>query len=295
MQLYPHNQKAYDRASEIFRYKNRTCIIHPTGTGKAVIIGKFISDNKNCKHLLLGPGYHIHKEILKHSSSKSLTFRTYQSLLTADDLLLLTGYDFIFLDEFHRLGADIWGQAIQDIINRNPSAKILGTSATHIRFLDDQRNMANELFEGNIASELSLNQAIVSGILPAPKYISALYSVQDKCKKVEGKILSSDFIDKDTVLKKFQTQIIDWERSSGLDNIIKKHLTSDRNRIIVFCRNWRHLRFALNKLVPIFEAIFPPYSVYNYIQNKEVVIMIWPLKSFRRPTRWRSFYLQLIW
>jgi hypothetical protein len=117
--------------------------------------------------------------------------------------------------------------------------------------------MANELFEGNIASELSLNQAIASGILPAPKYVSALYSVQDECAKVEGKLQSSDVIDKESILKRFQTQIIDWEKSSGLDTIIKKHLTPDRNRIIVFCRNWRHLKFALNKLIPIFEAIFP--------------------------------------
>ena len=39
-------------------------------------------------------------------------------------------------------------------------------SATNIRYLDNQRNMAEELFEGNIASEMTLGEAIVREILP---------------------------------------------------------------------------------------------------------------------------------
>ena len=37
---------------------------------------------------------------------------------------------------------------------------------TKVRYLDNQRNMAEELFEGNIASEMTLGEAIVREILP---------------------------------------------------------------------------------------------------------------------------------
>ena len=46
-------------------------------------------------------------------------------------------------------------------------------SATNIRYLDNQRDMAWELFGGNIASELTLGEAVARGILPAPKYVLA--------------------------------------------------------------------------------------------------------------------------
>ncbi|WP_373285427.1 DEAD/DEAH box helicase family protein [Puia dinghuensis] len=59
MELYPHNRRAYEVALRIFEKRNRTCIIHPTGTGKAVIIAKCILDHPKARHLVLAPGLHI--------------------------------------------------------------------------------------------------------------------------------------------------------------------------------------------------------------------------------------------
>ena len=59
-----------------------------------------------------------------------------------------------------------------------PDAKILGLSATNIRYLDNNRDMAEELFDGHIASEMTLGEAIVRGILPAPKYVTTVYQYQ---------------------------------------------------------------------------------------------------------------------
>lgn len=57
-----------------------------------------------------------------------------------------------FLDKFHRCGAEMWGAGVQRLLKTCPNVPILGLSATNIRYLDGQRDMADELFEGYIAS-----------------------------------------------------------------------------------------------------------------------------------------------
>ena len=57
---------------------------------------------------------------------------------------------------------------------------ILGTSATPIRYLDNSRDMSDELFNSNVAENLSLAEAIVRRILPTPTYISALYTLEEE-------------------------------------------------------------------------------------------------------------------
>lgn len=84
--------------------------------------------------------------------------------------------DFIILDEFHRCGAKLWGQGVQKLLQTYPDVPILGLSATAIRYLDNQRDMTDELFDGNIASEMTLGEAIVRGILSPPKYILSIFS-----------------------------------------------------------------------------------------------------------------------
>lgn len=60
---------------------------------------------------------------------------------------------------------------------------MLGLSATHIRYLDNQRDMADELFDGCIASKMTLGQAIGRGILPTSKYVVSLYSYREELER----------------------------------------------------------------------------------------------------------------
>lgn len=48
--------------------------------------------------------------------------------------------------------------------------------------------MAQELFDGCIASEMTLGEAIARGILPTPKYVVGMYSYDDEIKKLQQKI-----------------------------------------------------------------------------------------------------------
>jgi len=52
-----------------------------------------------------------------------------------------------------------------DVLKAYPNVPVLGLSATAIRYLDKQRDMSDELFDGNIVSQMTLGDEIVHGIL----------------------------------------------------------------------------------------------------------------------------------
>lgn len=54
IELYPHNQIAYDKLCDMLAHSDRACVIQPTGTGKFVIIAKLVQDNSDKRFLLLG-------------------------------------------------------------------------------------------------------------------------------------------------------------------------------------------------------------------------------------------------
>ncbi|HEV9035396.1 MAG TPA: Helicase associated domain protein, partial [Puia sp.] len=269
MDLFPHNREAYECATNLFKTGNRACIIQPTGTGKSVVIAEFVNRNRSKRHLLLAPGSHIFDEIRKHLKSSKMSFSTYIGLKTNKSIFIENSFDFIYLDEFHRLGAEIWGGGIRRLLRCNPRAKVLGTSATPIRYLDDNRDMASEIFDGRIAIQMSLNSAIVKGILPSPTYVSAIYSLKEDLQLLKTKIASSRADNKKAILKDLNSKVIDWEKSSGLDTVIQKHIDPHRKRVIVFCKNWEHLRDAQTLLDPIFKPIYGDFrSLCLYSKNK---------------------------
>lgn len=53
MDLLPHNKRAYDAVVEHLKHTNRTCVIHPTGTGKSYIALQLIQDNPDARILYI--------------------------------------------------------------------------------------------------------------------------------------------------------------------------------------------------------------------------------------------------
>lgn len=82
-------------------------------------------------------------------------------------------YKLIICDEMHHLGADNWGEVFRELAT-HPEQKILGLTATPIRYLNDNRNMVTEFFDGNLVEGVQLSEAIRDGILPSFEYITAL-------------------------------------------------------------------------------------------------------------------------
>ena len=197
--LFEHNQRAYEAAVEMMEATGRAAVIHPTGTGKSFIAFKLCADHEKESICWLSPSEYIfatQEEKWRQAGGKTLEnieFFTYAKLMRRKEKgdgeeFLEQKPSYIILDEFHRLGAAQWGGGVEWLRSKYPQAKVLGLSATNIRYLDNQRDMAWELFGGNIASELTLGAAIAGGILPAPKYVLSVYSYQKELERYQARI-----------------------------------------------------------------------------------------------------------
>ena len=193
--LYEHNQKAYHSALAMMEEAGRAAVIHPTGTGKSFLAFKLAEDHPQDRIDWLSPSRYLAAQQCEnrrksdpHGRTDNITFLTYARLMANRDRLSQIPADYIILDEFHRCGAAEWGKGVKALLESHQEAKVLGLSATKLRYLDEQRDMAEELFAGNVASEMTLAQAIARGILPAPRYVISLYSVEEEGEKYQKKV-----------------------------------------------------------------------------------------------------------
>lgn len=173
----------------------KAAIIHPTGTGKSFIGFKLCEDYPQKSICWLSPSDYIFKTQLENLNKASggyepqnVNFFTYAKLMNMDEKEISEiKPDYIILDEFHRCGAEMWGHGVQRLLSTYSTVPVLGLIATNIRYLDNRRDMADELFDGNIASEMSLGEAIVRGILN-PQYVLSVFSYQNSLEKYQKRI-----------------------------------------------------------------------------------------------------------
>ena len=275
IELFEHNAKAYHDARFLLDTVGKAAVIHPTGTGKSFIAFKLCEDEKDKTVCWLSPSEYIFKtqiENLKRSCGgyepKNIKFYTYAKLMQMDtEEIALISPDYIILDEFHRCGAEMWGRGVDSLLVRFPTVPVLGLSATAIRYLDNQRNMADELFDGNIASEMTLGEAIVRGILKPPKYVQAVFSYQNELGIYEKKIkyLKSKAT-RDVAERYLEALRRALEKADGLDVVFEKHITDRSGKYIVFCSNSEHMREMIEKTDEWFSFLDKEphvYSVYS--------------------------------
>ena len=274
--LYKHNAYAYEQIEEKLKTSNRTCVIHPTGSGKSFIAIKWLYENRNKKCLFLTSQKPIIDQIIRHIESCGLTlndfpylkFDLYQNI--TEQIATTYSTDCIVLDEFHRCGAPKWGKGLDVLLNNNSNAKVLGFSATPIRYLDDCRNMAEELFDNNIASQITLVEAVTKGILPLPTYINALYSFDEDIQRIQTKInkLASES-DRKLFQEKFDSAKKLLEKSEGLEKVFSKNITKSNGRFIVFCRDVEHMNRMIEESKNWFGSVNSNIDMYSVISTNK--------------------------
>ena len=103
VELFAHNQKAYQAAEALLSRTGKAAVIHPTGTGKSYIAFKLIEDHPMAAILWLSPSEYIFKtqcESLRRGcpsfSLENVRFFTYAklSVMAGEDTALLKA-DFI--------------------------------------------------------------------------------------------------------------------------------------------------------------------------------------------------------
>ena len=275
LQLFEHNEKAYHAAVRMMDECGKAAIIHPTGTGKSYIAFKLIEEHPDEVVLWLSPSEYIFRtqmENLKKQDAEfplgNVRFYTYAKLMccTPEELKAIAEQKpiYIILDEFHRVGAECWGASTLELLKFCPDAKILGLSATNVRYLDNNRDMAEELFDGHVASEMTLGEAIVRDILPAPKYVTTVYKYQQELSRYQARVdnLRSTGI-QDANQKYLDALRRALEQADGLDKVFAHHIENKSGKYIVFCAGKEHMDEMISHVPEWFSAINSEIHVYK--------------------------------
>lgn len=275
LRLFEHNEKAYHAAVRMMEQYGKAAIVHPTGTGKSYIAFKLIEDNPDKVVIWLSPSEYIFKTQLESLKGnvpdfplKNVHFYTYAKLMCCTqaqlDDIAAQKPAYIILDEFHRAGAECWGESTAALLKLCPNAKLLSLTATNIRYLDNNRDMAEELFDGHIANEMTLGEAVVRGILPTPKYVTTVYQYQKTLAKYQVRVdnLRTPGI-QDANQKYLDALRRALEQADGLDRVFAHHITNKCGKYIMFCANKEHMDEMVSHVPEWFAGVNPDVAVYE--------------------------------
>lgn len=273
--LKPHNKDTYEKMQKVLQTNNKTCIIQPTGSGKSYLILKLIEDysEEGRDIIVIEPQKYIFEQLQKKMKKYELTsdnvnFLTYSALgkLDNEKIQQFDSPKLVIVDEMHRAGAPKWEVGLQMMFDTFPNnCKYIGFSATPIRFLDGKRNMAEELFGGCIANDISLVDAILNRILPLPRYIAGLYSYENEVNAITRKIQSSRNTDEEKkgLLEEVAVMKKNLDKSKGISSIFKKYINQDKGKYIAFCRNINHLKLMKSCLKKWFSEAGMTVNFYE--------------------------------
>lgn len=275
--LHKHNEKTYRKIVSMFAESDRVCAVQPTGTGKSFLILKLIEDNPDRKFLITAPNSYVFGQIKNHAIASNVnldncTFMTYTSLYEWENPEDIS-CDYLITDEFHRLGAVTWNTGIIRFLECH-ACKVLGTSATPIRYLDSMRDMAEELFQSNYAVNMSLAEAIGMKILPLPVYVTTIFNFQGEIAALEKKAEETNnprlmhFLAGKIQKAKRMISSLDC----GLETIFHRHMKNKSGKYIVFCPDVEKLNSIYDDCDVWFSDVnrnLHKYSVYNSNYNSE--------------------------
>ena len=251
--LYNHNIESYEKIVKAFEKENIVGIVHATGTGKSYNALQLALDNKDKKIIYITPSNGIIEHLKKiindnpnldlKKDFSNLEFRTYQSLinLSKEELSNLP-CELLILDEFHHLGAPVWGSRVNTLIETHKDIKVLGMTAYTIRDRNTpyERDMANpdtnELFSNKIVSRYDLCDAMIEGLLPKPIYKTAYTNLLEIEEHLEWKISklsqeNTEYKEYTLILRNIKRRIND---APSIPNILKKTLKPN-GKYIYFC------------------------------------------------------------
>lgn len=307
IELYPHNEAAYRAIEKGFETHRIGTVVQATGTGKSYLLARYIVRHAGERVLVIAPNVTILSEIQRAVGDKAVrdkavedrqerdraignevggvTYRTFQALVRAKGEERKIKADHILIDEFHHFGADVWGEAVREVIEANPEARVLGTSATPIR-PEGMIDTVDVYFEGNLFYELSLPEAWYYGILPVPVLVQSAYGLEGQLDKLQRALDRSGCSvgRRNRIQKKLDAARVDFKESLGAAELIRRFLPKTVRKLLVFCRDKADLQMMRPEVMGwLKKAGFPgiAFEVHNGRSERENV---GTLEAFRKDT-----------
>lgn len=284
--LYEHNQQAYEAIKDAFLDGQKIAsIVQATGTGKTFVAINLAKEEYPKKMLFIAPTNaiieHVQEIIRDYGldGKVNIEFITYSSLINkSTEELADFKFDYLVVDEFHHMGAPIWGQRVTDLINSHENAHVLGMSAYTIRdkgtafamdvaptiigkMTDESIDEAEEppIFADSIVHRYDLADALIDGVLKQPKYIFSQIKLYAYAATLKDKVENSN-------CTKEEKEKYTKELSSILSNLI---MVDDTKKLL------------RESVKPNSKCIyFVPIGMTNGVRNieraKEILAEIFP-------------------
>ena len=213
--MHKHNIDSYEAIKDTFLSgENFAAIVHATGTGKTFNALQLMLENPDKRFVFVTP----YNSIIEHVKSlmndvtsnypeynfNNVEFYTYNAISAmSDEELKELDVDYLILDEFHHIGAPVWGERIEKLIELHEDLKVLGISAYTVRDRGTiyERDMVasdgNEIFSDCVVSRYDLVDAMVDGVLPKPIYRSTHVNLDQLIKKIEKNLNRNNLSEKE--------------------------------------------------------------------------------------------------
>lgn len=275
IELFPHNEAAYRAILRGFETRRIGAVVQATGTGKSFLLARYIADHADERILVVAPNVTILGEIRQavNADWPTVRYHTFQALVLAREKGIRFEVDHILVDEFHHVGAEVWGEALREIIEANPAAKVLGTSATPIR-PEGMLDTVEIYFEGNLFHELTLPQAWYYGILPVPRLVQSVYGLNSQLDKLQRILDRSSCTPakRGRLQQKLDTARLDFKTSFGASALIRQFLPASVHKLLVFCRDQADLKQMVPQVMGWLEEAGREaiaFEVHNEKSDKE--------------------------
>lgn len=281
IELFPHNEAAYRAIEAGFRKHRIGTVVQATGTGKSYLLARYILQHASDRLLVIAPNVTILEETKSAIRQKigHISYRTFQSLIyyrkekESEGKAWPPKADHILIDEFHHFGAEVWGKALQEIIDSNPEARVLGTSATPVR-PQGMVDTVDLYFEGNLFYELTLPEAWYYGILPIPLLVQSVYGLNSRLDRLQRALNRSSCLPerRERIQRKLDAARVDFANSLGAAQLIKQFLPETVRKMLVFCRDKEDVK----KMIPEVTAWLTeagrdavPFEIHNGKSDRE--------------------------
>ena len=250
--LYPHNIDGYEKVIEGYKNNSVVSVIRATGTGKSYIGLQLVLDNNDKKTMYFVPSYAIIEHITSTINDNpnldlkkdfpNLNLRVYQSLVNMSyEEIKNLDVDILILDEFHHLGAPVWGARIKTLIETHPNIKIFGMTAYTVRDRNTsyERDMinpyTNELFSNTDVSHYDICDGMIDRVLPLLIYRST-WLVNELYQKIEeeAKDLDPTFPEDKKLLELIKNAKRLIQKAPSIVDVIKQNIIPD-GKYIYFC------------------------------------------------------------
>ena len=310
--LYPHNIESYKKVKEAYNSGERfIAIVHGTGTGKSYnalqLIYDIEQDSKieildideeptelnDGKMIYVVPSNaiieHLDETIEKNPNLDrerdfpNLEFWTYQKLITLSrEEIKKLNIKLLIIDEFHHIGAPVWGSRTEEIIKTHPKMKVFGMTAYTIRDRGTpyERDMVNpdtnEIFSNKVVSRYDIVDAMIDGVLPKPIYKSAKTKLYEFASQLEEKVSTCKASNEDKenyqkILKDVKARITEAPTTKEL---IQKNVKPN-SKCIYFCppgsvKGVNDIETIKQELLSWFKEYIPEEDIIIYTTTSEM-------------------------